>query len=113
MIHESGSTPLNRWVGGGRTRELLAKGGLVRVGSPSSGGHRGSIRWLTSLVLTRQFQTGWSKIPVLGEAATVMKLGIKSRFGDVGLSTSDSILGLLSLFNTANSAQVSTAEQIF
>lgn len=38
-----------------------------------------------------QFLIDWVKIPLLGE----LKL-IKPQFGDMGLSTSDSILGLLS-----------------
>ena len=38
------------------------------------------------------------KIPFLGEAETVIKLGIKSLVGDMGLSTSDSIWVLLSFF---------------
>lgn len=36
----------------------------------------------------------WFKIPFLAEAETV----IKTRFGDVGLSLRDSILGLFSYF---------------
>lgn len=33
----------------------------------------------------------------LGDAETAVKLGIKSRFGDMGFSTDDSILDLLSV----------------
>ena len=40
----------------------------------------------------------WFKILLLGEVGTIIKLGMKSQFGDVGLSTSGLILGLLSLF---------------
>ena len=35
-------------------------------------------------MLTGYVQMGWCKISFLGEAETVIKLGIKSWFGDVG-----------------------------
>lgn len=60
-------------------------------------GVRGSIRQMTSLLLSSSFQTDWFKVPFLGELETIIKLGIKPWFGDVGWSTCDSILGLLSL----------------
>ena len=51
-------------------------------------------------MLARKFQD--DKITFLGEAETVrFMLGFKSWFADMGLSTSDSILGLLSLFEQA------------
>ena len=40
----------------------------------------------------------WFKITFLGEAKTAVRLGMKSWFADVGLGTSDSLLGLLFLF---------------
>lgn len=40
----------------------------------------------------------WLKFAFLGEAETEVRLGIMSWFADMGLRTSDSILGLLSLF---------------
>lgn len=49
---------------------------------------QGSVKQITSLVLTRYC----FNFPFLGQAETVVKLGIKSHFGDVGLSLSDSIL---------------------
>lgn len=54
--------------------------------------------YLTNCLLTGQLLIDWFKIPFLGEAKTVMKLSIKSQFGDMGLSGSDSILDLLSCF---------------
>lgn len=53
---------------------------------------------MTSQVPTRQFQIDWFKIPFLGEAESVIKLGIKSRFSDVWLCRRDSVWDLLSLF---------------
>ena len=44
-------------------------------------------------MLTRSFQTDWFKIPLLGEFETVIKLGINSQFGDVGLGKCDFIFG--------------------
>ena len=38
------------------------------------------------------------KITFLGKTETAVRLSIKSPVGDMSLSTSDSILGLLSLF---------------
>ena len=52
------------------------------------------IRQTTSLLLTRKFQTDEFEIIFLGEVETVIKLGIKSWFADVGLSVNDSTLGL-------------------
>lgn len=37
---------------------------------------RGLIRQVPSLVLTREFQIDWSKIPFLGEMETVIRLGL-------------------------------------
>ena len=48
----------------------------------------------TSLVLTKKFQIVRLKVTFLGEVETAVRLGVKSWFADVGLSTSDSILGL-------------------
>lgn len=53
---------------------------------------------ITSVVLTRKLQIDWLKVTHLGDAEAVTGVGIRSRFGDMELSTSDSILGLLSLF---------------
>ena len=50
-------------------------------------------RW-TSLALTRWFLINHIETPFLGEAETVNK----SQFGDMGLSISDTIWGLLSCF---------------
>lgn len=50
------------------------------------------------LLLTRQVQIDWFKLTVLGEVETAVRLGMKSRFAYVRLSTGDCILGLLSLF---------------
>lgn len=36
---------------------------------------------MNSLVLSRKFQAGWFKIPLLGEAATAIRLGVKSWWG--------------------------------
>ena len=36
---------------------------------------------ITSLVLTRKFQTDWIKIPPLGEAGTANRVGMKSQQG--------------------------------
>ena len=80
-------------------KEVIKKG-LFQARSPSFGRRQGSIRWVTSQVLARKFQTGLVKITFLGEAETAVRLGIRSWFADMGLSTSDSILGLLSLFFT-------------
>lgn len=44
----------------------------------------------------------WVKAAFLGEAETTIRLGIKSQCADMGLSTSDFILGPLSLFHTSN-----------
>ena len=52
------------------------------------------IRQTTSLLLTRKFQIDEFEIIFLGEVETVIKLGIKSWFADVGLSVNDSTLGL-------------------
>ena len=41
----------------------------------------------------------WFKIIFLRVVKIAVRLGIKSWFADLGLSTSDSILGLLSFFN--------------
>jgi len=37
--------------------------------------------------------TGWLKVTFLGEAETAIRLSVKSRFADMGLSTSDSLSG--------------------
>ena len=44
-----------------------------------------------------KFYTDWLKVTFQGEAETSVRLGIKSWFADVGLSTSDSIWGLFLL----------------
>lgn len=67
-------------------------------------GWQGSIKQITFLELTRYFHIDWFKIPFLGEAESIIKLGIRSQFGDMGLSTSDSILNLRSLFQTLANA---------
>lgn len=53
----------------------------------------------------------WFEIPLLGVAETVIKLGMKSRFGDRVIA--QVTLWGLSPFHTPHSAQASTAEQIF
>lgn len=55
------------------------------------------MKQITSLILARWFQTDWFRIPFLGEDESVLKF-INSWFGDMGFSTSHSILSLLSLF---------------
>lgn len=57
----------------------------------------GVIRQITSLVLIKKFLIDWFKISYLGEADTVIKLGTKSRFDDMGLRIRDSVLELFSL----------------
>lgn len=52
------------------------------------------------LLLTRQVQIDWFKLTVLGEVETAIRLGMKSWFAYVRLSTGDSILGALSPFLT-------------
>ena len=49
------------------------------------GDGKGLIRQIPSLVLTREFQISW-KILLLGEVETIIKIGIKSWFGDSGLA---------------------------
>ena len=48
-------------------------------------------------MLTRKFQIDWLKFTFLGEADSAIRLGVKSLFADLGLSTGDSIVGLLFL----------------
>ena len=60
-----------------------------------------STRWITSLELTRKIPEGRVEDLFLGEVETVVRLGSKSQFADVGLSTSDSILDQLSLFDNS------------
>ena len=60
------------------------------------GGRKRSIRWITILVPNRKFQT--NPLRFLGRTEMEVRLGIKSWFTDMGLSTRDSILGLLFLF---------------
>lgn len=67
------------------------------------GGQKGSVRWVTSLLLTRWFQIDWSQVTFLGKVETAIRSVITSWFADVVLSTSDFILGLLSLFFFENS----------
>ena len=74
------------------------KKGLFLARLPSFGRRQWSVWWITSLVLAGKFQTRLVKITFLGEAETAVRLGIKSWFVDVGFSTGDSILGLLSPF---------------
>ena len=67
--------------------------------SPSSEGRVGAFHLkTTSLGLIRKFQSDWYKISSLKEAETAIRLSIKLCFAVVGLSTSDSIWGLLLLF---------------
>lgn len=49
-------------------------------------------------MLTRKFQIDWLRIYSWEEVKTAVRLGIRSWVADVGLSISDSIMGLLSLF---------------
>ena len=56
---------------------------------------QGSIRQMTSLMMTMWFLTAWFKIPFLGETETI----IKSQFGDIGFRISDSF-GTIVLFLT-------------
>ena len=44
-----------------------------------------------------KFYTDWLKVTFQEEAETSVRLGIKSWFADMGLSTSDSIWGLFLL----------------
>lgn len=52
---------------------------------------------ITSVVWIRKLQANRFKMSSLEDTETVIRLGIKSWFVDVGLSTSDSIRGLLFL----------------
>ena len=75
------------------------KEGLFQARSPSSKGRVEACHLkITSLVLIRKFQANRFKMSSLEDTETVIRLGIKSWFADVGLSTSDSIRGLLFLF---------------
>ena len=47
---------------------------------------------------TRKFKIVWLKLPSLGEVEIAVRLGVKSWFADVGLSRSDSTLGLFFFF---------------
>ena len=69
---------------------------LFQARSPSFWGRYGSMLQITSLVLTRKFQTDWLKVTVLGEAEIVVRLSIKIWSADMVLSTSDFIWGPLS-----------------
>lgn len=60
----------------------------------SFGGLEGSLRWITSLVMTREFQTDLFKITFLKDAEN----SVKSCFAGIEFSTSDCIVGLRSLF---------------
>ena len=71
---------------------------MFKARSTSFGGWKGFLEQITSLVLTRLFQIDWLKVTFLAEGETAVRLGIKSWFADMGLSTSDSIWGLLPLF---------------
>ena len=65
---------------------------------PSFRGQKASIRLIPSLALTLK-PGRLAEITFPGKAEASPRLGIKSQFGDVGLSTID-ILDLLSLFLT-------------
>lgn len=84
----------------GRRRRgfILAQSGLFPARS-AFWGRLGSIRQMASLVLTRQLQPDRLKVTYLGEAETTIRLGIKSWFADRGVSTIDSVRGLLSFLN--------------
>ena len=71
-------------------------GNKERVNYIIFGGWEGPIRWSSSLALTRKFQIYYFKIIFLGQIEIAIRLGIESWFSDVGFSTSDSIVGLLS-----------------
>ena len=60
--------------------------------SPSFRGWQGSVRQADDLTSVDQM-IDWFKTLFLGEAETVIELGIKPQFGNMGLSISDSILG--------------------
>lgn len=77
--------------------EVINKELIASARSLVFGGRKLSIRWITSLLLTGYFPIDWLKFTFLGRAATAVRLGLKSGFADLGLNTSDSILGLLSL----------------
>lgn len=62
----------------GREWDKDVKSGGFQARSPSLRGSRGLMRLITSLVLTREFQTMVFKIPPLGEAETAERLGVKS-----------------------------------
>ena len=63
---------------------------------------RGLIGQIISLVLIGKFQTDWFKIPLLGKAETAVRLGTKFWFAGVGLSSGNSILGLVFLFDNTH-----------
>lgn len=65
-------------------------------------GEGGSISGGLSHCLGQEIPGSWVKAAFLGEAETTIWLGIKSQCADMGLSTSDFILGPLSLFHTSN-----------
>lgn len=51
---------------------------------------------ITSLMLIKQFHVDWLRVTSLGDIETA----VKSRFAELGLSTSDSIWDLLLLFKS-------------
>lgn len=59
--------------------ELLQKKGLLL----EQRALQDFVMQITSLVLTRKFQTDWFKIPLPGEAETAISLIIKFWFGDM------------------------------
>ena len=74
MILESGGIPSREQKGAPKSytkrkafkdREVGSpeeKHGLFLARSPPFGGQKGSIRWITSLVLTKKFQTDWLRL---------------------------------------------------
>ena len=112
MIHESGSIPSSKQKGAPRSQTkwktllgkkrqikevILAKNRWFQTRLPSFGGQWGSIKQNSLLVLTRKFQTDCARLRSW-ERLNVISLSIKAWFHDMGLRTSDSIWGLLSLF---------------
>ena len=56
-------------------RQKGAKTRKEQISSSFFGGWKGSIRWITLLLLTRKFQMGWFKITFLGKVETALRLG--------------------------------------
>ena len=83
--------------------ERKKKKGLINrecivLGPEPQGNEKGLLEDFLPM-LTRKFQVGWLKVTFLGVGfETAVRLAIKSWFADLGFSTNDSILDLLSFF---------------